>query len=259
MTPSLTPSVSYIYYSNTEYDVAAEGIFLDNNVYVKKNPSTDLVNDVFSTPGDVLITGSVIYQGDSIYAQASADPAYAPPLFGTSTRNLNITDNAANTIFNSTTPYTTYNINTTFSIVGGRNYFVRGRTDFAWPAAADLTFGGIFVTALGFYKFVFNLTTAVDGDFTIDAPFGIQANMYIGGGCSGFPATQFGNSAAVTVTRGQYGYGELLTGEPEVPAIESYNLINSVYIEGSEYFDGDVFQRGVTTVSVNIVTNCQPI
>ena len=244
MTPSLTPTVSYIFYANTEYDVAAEGIFLDNNVYIRKNPSTDLVNDVFSTPSlSMPITGSVIYQGDSIYAQSQGNiGSYPAPTYGTATRTLTVTDSALNTLYNFTGDYTTYsNINTTFSIVGGRNYFVRGRTDFAWPAAATLTFGGLYVNGSNNYVFQFYLDTAVDGDFTVTANNGVQADMYFNAGCTEQSEVTFGNTPSTTVTKGQYGYGDVLTTESDVYGFSSYRLINVVYIDGDYYAHGSTF------------------
>ena len=260
MTPSLTPTVSYIYYSNIEYNTAL--IFLDNNVYVKKNPSTDLVNDVFSTPGDVLITGSVIYQGDSIYAQSQGyTGGYPAPTYGTSTRTLDITDSAANTIYNFTGDYTTYsNINTTFSIVGGRNYFVRGRTDFSWPTEATLSIQGMYIDyGVSQYYFQYFLNTAVDGDFTITANGGISADMYFSADCTGGSEVNFGNSAESVVLKGQYGYGFVTTGQSSTYGFSSYRLVNAVIIDGNFYQHGDTFVRGVTTVTVNVTTDCSPL
>jgi hypothetical protein len=260
MTPSLTPTVSYIYYSNTEYNTTE--VFLDNNIYIRKNPSTDLVNDVFSTPGDVLITGNVIYQGDSIYAQSQGfTGGYPAPLYGTSTRTLNITDQAGNTVYNFTGDYTTYsNINTTFSIVGGRNYFVRGRTDFSWPTEATLSIQGMYIDyGVSQYYFQYFLNTAVDGDFTITANGGISADMYFGAGCSGGSEVNFGNSPSSTVIKGQYGYGFVTTGQSSTYGFSSYTLQNSLFVDGNFYQHGDTFVKGVTTVTVNIFTGCSPI
>jgi hypothetical protein len=230
-------------------------------VYVKKNPSTDLVNDVFSTPGDVLITGSVIYQGDSIYAQSQGyTGGYPAPTYGTSTRTLDITDSAANTIYNFTGDYTTYsNINTTFSIVGGRNYFVRGRTDFYWPATANLYFVGITIDPSNDYFFEYYLDTAVDGDFTITSNSGITADFFFGVSCAGGVEATFGNVPSSTVTSGQYGTGFIATGESHVYGFDSYNLNNFVYIDGDYYAHGSTFVRGATTVTVNITTSCQTL
>jgi hypothetical protein len=259
MTPSLTPTVAYIYYSNTEYN--ASPLFLDNNVYVKRNPSTDLVNEVFSTPGDILITGSVIYQGDSIYAQSSCDIGGFPaPTYGTSTRTLTVSDSAGNTVYNFTGDYTTYNnINTTFSIVGGRNYFVRGRTDFSWPTSAILTISEVADDGSGQYVFNYTLDTAVDGDFTIDSPYGIGADMYTVSDCSGPSEGSIGNNVTSTVTKGQYGLFSVTTGTFDIFGFSAYRLYNVVYINGSPYYSGNTFTRGVTTVTVYINTDCRTL
>ena len=263
MTPSLTPTVSYLFYANTEYNTTE--VFLDNNVYVRKNPSTDLVNDVFSTPGlEMPITGSVIYQGDSIYAQSQGfTGGYPAPGYGTATRTLTVTDSALNTLYTFTGDYTTYsNINTTFSIVGGRNYFIRGRTDFSWPTAATLSIQGMYVDVATLqYFFQYFLNTAVDGNFTITANGGISADMYFSGDCSGGSEVNFGNSAESVVLKGQYGYGFVSSGIPAFYGFSSYALQNIIYINGEPYGlqHGDTFVRGVTTVTVNINTNCQPL
>ena len=263
MTPSLTPTVSYLFYANTEYNTTE--VFLDNNVYVRKNPSTDLVNDVFSTPGlEMPITGSVIYQGDSIYAQSQGfTGGYPAPGYGTATRTLTVTDSALNTLYDFTGDYTTYsNINTTFSIVGGRNYFIRGRTDFSWPTAATLSIQGMYVdVATGQYFFQYFLDTAVDGDFTISAGGGISADMYFSGDCSGGSEVNFGNASSSTVLKGQFGYGFTSTGISAAYGFSSYTLQNIVFIDGLGYgrANGDTFVIGVTTVTVNISTFCQPL
>jgi hypothetical protein len=260
MTPSLTPTVSYIFYANTEYDVAAEGIFLDNNVYIRKNPSTDLVNDVFSTPSlSMPITGSVIYQGDSIYAQSQGfTGGYPAPTYGTATRTLTVTDSALNTLYNFTGDYTTYsNINTTFSIVGGRNYFVRGRTDFAWPANATLNLGGLYDGGAGYYLFSYTLSDAVEGDFTMNTN-GMAADVYFTN-CSGPSEDTIYNNASATVTQGQYGLGNISTGYSTTYAFNYYKLNNYVYIDGDYYQNGSTSVRGATTVTVSLSTDCTPL
>ena len=259
-TASLTPTVSYLFYANTEYNTTE--VFLDNNVYVRKNPSTDLVNDVFSTPGlEMPITGSVIYQGDSIYAQSQGfTGGYPAPGYGTATRTLTVTDSALNTLYTFTGDYTTYsNINTTFSIVGGRNYFIRGRTDFSWPTAATLSIQGMYVdVATGYYAFQYFLDTAVDGDFTITPGGGISADMYFDYPCTGVSEVNFGNSVGSTVLKGQYQYGFVTTGQSSTYGFNAYALQNIVFINGEPYGlqHGDTFVRGVTTVTININTTC---
>jgi hypothetical protein len=267
MTPSLTPTVSYIYYSNTEYDSDSEGIFLDNNMYIRKNPSTDLVDNVFSTPGDVLITGNVIYQGDSIYAQASADPLFAPPVFGTSTRNLNVTDQAGNTVFNSTTPYTTYNINTTFSIVGGRNYYVRGRTDYVYPTTAVLYIFSLSVVLHNgeYYRTVTgDLSNPVDGSFTIKGGpgSGVSGNLYDTEDCTfGFNTSYFYTAEDLTMNKGFYGFFSMRTDTQYFEGYNSFQFLNYIEIDNGGpnpigLNNGQTFVVGTTTVTVSIPPDC---
>lgn len=259
MTPSLTPTVAYIFYANTEYN--ASPVFLDNNVYIRRNPSTDLVNDVFSTPGlEMPITGSVIYQGDTIYAQSQGNiGAYPAPTYGTSTRTLTVSDSAGNTLYNFTGDYTTYsNINTTFSIVGGRNYFVRGRTDFSWPTYAELNIIQLYDNGSGQYVFEYYLDTAAEGDITMDAN-GMSTEAYVSVGCP-FPSDlTIYNSVSATITKGQYGYGYINTGVSTAYGLNSYSINNYVDIDGTRYYTGDTFTRGVTTVRVTVNTNCQAL
>ena len=58
-----------------------------------------------------------------------------------------------------------------------------------------------------------------------------------------------------------YLYGFVSSGISAVYGFSSYALRNIIYINGEPYGlqHGDTFVRGVTTVTVNINTNCQPI
>ena len=257
VTPSRTPLViSAFYYNNSEYSDGT--VFLDGNLAVNQNGG-NIINEVFTTPGDVLYTGTTIYQDDSIFAQASGNiSSYPKPTFGTSTRRLYIVDSAGNTINDTTVDYNS-STNKTFSVVGGRTYYVRGYTNFSWPTSATLTIGGLYAAGSGFYNFVFELSTAVDGDFTFTSPSGITADMFFSSGCSGPSEATFGNSSAVTVSKGQYGYGDIPTTETTSYGFSSYRLNNFVYIDGDYYANGSTFVRGVTTVTVSINTNCQPL
>jgi hypothetical protein len=235
-------------------------------MYIRKNPSTDLVDNVFSTPGDVLITGNVIYQGDSIYAQASGDSLFPPPLFGTSTRNLNVTDQAGNTVFNSTTPYTTYNINTTFSIVGGRNYYVRGRTDYVYPTTAVLYIYSLGVTLYNgeYYRTVTGqLTNQADGNITIVSGIGqgVSGNLYDTMNCEfGFNTSFFQAAEDVVMNKGFFGGFSMRTDTQYFEGYNSFQFFNSITIDYgfglTGFQNGQTFVVGTTTVTVSIPPDC---
>jgi hypothetical protein len=216
----------------------------------------NIVNEVFTTPGDVLYTGGTIFQDDSIFAQASGNTSsYPKPIYGTSTRRLLISDSAGNTINDTTVDYNS-STNKTFSVVGGRTYYVRGYTNFSWPTSAILYISGVFQNESGEYVFVYNLSDAVDGNFTIDSPYGIGADMYLGTDCSVPSEGSIGNSAFSTVTKGQLGTFSVGTGTYALYGFSAYRIYNVVYIDGSPYYNGSTFTRGVTTVTVSIDTNC---
>jgi hypothetical protein len=180
------------------------------------------------------------------------------PTFGTATRRLHIVDSAGNTINDVTVGYTS-STNKTFSVVGGRTYYVRGYTNFSWPATATLTIMEMYEDiASGFYEFQYYLDNAVEGDFTITSNGGISANMYFSGDCSLGSEVTFLNSSSSTVLKGQYGYASVTTGESTSYGFGSYELQNAVYIDGEPYVlqHGDTFVRGATTVTVNIQTSC---
>jgi hypothetical protein len=220
----------------------------------------NIVNEVFTTPGDVLYTGGTIYQDDSIFAQASGNTtAYPVPSFGTSTRRLHIVDSAGNTINDTTVGYTA-STNKTFSVIGGRTYYVRGYTNFSYPTEATLSIQGMYIDyGVSQYFFQYYLNTAVDGDFTITASGGISADMYFSGDCTGGSEVNFGNSPSSTVIKGQYGYGYVTTGQSSTSGFSSYTLQNSLFVDGNFYQHGDTFVKGVTTVTVNIFTGCSPL
>jgi hypothetical protein len=248
--------ITALYYNNSEFNDGT--VFLDGNLAVNKNGG-NIINEVFTTPGDVLYTGGAIYQDDSIFAQASGNTtAYPKPTYGTSTRRLYVVDSAGNVINDTTVDYNS-STNKTFSVVGGRTYYVRGYTNFSWPTSATLSFGGLYVNGLNKYVFQFYLDTAVDGDFTVTANNGVQADMYFNAGCTDGSEVTFGNTPSTTVTRGQYGYGDVLTNEYHVYGFSSYRMVNVVYIDGDYYAHGSTFVRGATTVTVNITTSCQPL
>ena len=218
---------------------------------------SNIVNEVFTTPGDVLYTGGTIFQDDSIFGQASGNIiAYPKPAYGTSTRRLLITDSAGNTINDTTVDYNS-STNRTFTVVGGRTYYVRGYTNFSYPTSAILYISGVAVdVSSGQYIINYNLSDAVDGNFTIDSFYGIGADMYLGTDCSGPSEGSIGNTGSSTVTRGQSGSFFLPTGTSAIFGFGAYRLYNVVYIDGSPYYQGSTFTRGVTTVTVGIDTNC---
>ena len=269
ITPSRTPAIIQAFkYSNQEYNDGT--VFLDGDLILNQNGSSFLpvgttpgTFPVYNpTPGEVTYTGTTIYQDDSIYVQASGNPtAYPAPAYGTATRTLYVYDSALNTIINSTVDYNS-NINVTFAAVGGRTYYALASTNFSWPTAATLSIGGMYVDgATGYYAFQYYLDTAVDGDFTISAGGGISADMYFNAGCGGGSEVTFGNASSSTVLKGQYGFGYTSTGISATYGFSSYTLQNAVYIDGLGYAraNGDTFVIGVTTVTVNINTYCQPL
>jgi hypothetical protein len=215
------------------------------------------VNDVFSTPGDVLVGGTQ-YQDQSIYAQSQGYiGGYPQPTYGTSTRTLTITDSAGNTIYNTTTPYSTDNINTNFTLVGGRTYYVRGRTDFSYPTSATLNIGGLY-NGGSYYSFSYNLSDAVDGNFTINN-YGIFADVFYSHCGSSVPEDGTYNSSAVTITKGQYGYGNISTALETSYGFNYAQLNNFIYIDGNYYSNGSTFVVGATTVTVSLSTSCTPL
>jgi hypothetical protein len=261
VTPPITPSrspltITALYYNNQEFNDGT--VFLDGNVAVNQNGS-NIVNEVFTTPGDVLYTGGTIFQDDSLFAQASGNTtAYPVPSFGTSTRRLHIVDSAGNTINDTTVGYTA-STNKTFSVVGGRTYYVRGYTNFSYPTSAILTVSSLADNGSGQYVILCTLDTAVDGNFTIDSPYGVGADMYLGSDCNGPSEGSVGNNASLTVTKGQYGLFNLTTGLAPIYGFSAYRFYGYVYIDGNYYSHGSTFTRGATTVTVNIDTNCNLI
>ena len=246
--------VAVLYYRNTE---ANDGtVFLDNNVYIRNNTtSTDLVNDVFSTPGDVLVGGTQ-YQDQSIYAQASGDSAYPPPAFGTSTRNLTITDSAGNTIINSTTNYTTYSINTNFTLTGGRTYYVRGTTGFTYPASTTLALNDYY-NSLGSGFIGLTLSTPIGTDLVIDQ-YSISVYTYTTSACNAGSIDGVTNYPTFTLTKGFSG--QFYANADYAASGTYYKFQNGIVINGTNYNNGDSFtvNGGATTVNVGIpTTSCK--
>ena len=67
------------------------------------------------------------------------------------------------------------------------------------------------------------------------------------------------NNAAATVTKGQYGLGNISTGYSTSYAFNYYKLNNFVYIDGDYYQHGSTFVKGATTVTVSLSTDCTPL
>jgi hypothetical protein len=266
ITPSRTPAIIQAFkYSNQEYSDGT--VFLDGDLILNQNGSSFIpVGNTpgtfpvyFPTPGEVTYTGTTIYQDDSIYVQASGNPtAYPAPAYGTATRTLHVYDSALNTIINTTVDYTG-SLNVTFAAVGGRTYRAFASTNFSWPSNATLTITGMFLNNFtNKYNFTCHLNTAVEGDFTITTNGGLSGDVHFGLGCP-FPAdTQLFNSVSSTVPKGQYGSFNVATNQ-DGAGFDSYTLQNVVYIDGvGPLFSGQQFVRGATTVTIDVVTDCQP-
>ena len=80
--------------------------------------------------------------------------------------------------------------------------------------------------------------------------------MYVGTDCSVPSEGSIGNSSFSTVTKGQFGTFSVGTGTFALFGFSAYKIYNVVYIDGSPYYHGSTFTRGVTTVTVGIDTNC---
>jgi hypothetical protein len=210
---------------------------------------------VFTTPGDVLYSATKIYQDDSLYAQASGNTGtYPKPTYGTSTRRLLITDSAGNTINDTTVDYNS-STNKTFSVVGGRTYYVRGYTNFSWPSSATLTINGLVDGGDGYYYYNYYLDNAVEGNFTIDAN-SLYADMFFSS-CVGPSEDTIFNNTSTTITKGQYGSGNLSTLYSTAFAFAYQRLGNQIAIDGNYYSNGSTFTKGATTVTIVINTSCQ--
>jgi hypothetical protein len=152
------------------------------------------------------------------------------------------------------------NVDVSWSPGGGnRRYYVRGWSYFSWPTAATLTVSSLADNGSGQYVILCTLDTAVDGNFTIDSPYGVGADMYLGSDCNGPSEGSVGNNASLTVTRGQYGLFNLTTGLAPIYGFSAYRFYGYVYIDGNYYSHGSTFTRGATTVTVNITTDCNLI
>jgi len=215
----------------------------------------NIINEVFTTPGDVLYTGGTIFQDDSIFAQASGNTgSYPKPTYGTSTRRLLITDSAGNTINDTTVDYNS-STNKTFSVVGGRTYYVRGYTNFSWPTSAILTINYLVDGGDGYYYYDYYLSDAVEGNFTIDSN-SLLADMFFTT-CTGPSEDTISNNASTTITKGQYGSGTISTGYSTSFGFAYQRIVNQISIDGNYYSAGDTFTRGATTVSISINVGCQ--
>lgn len=193
-----------------------------------------------------------------MYALCDADRATYPiPGFGTATRRLKVEDNFGNVVLDSTVNAAS-NVDVSWSPGGGnRTYYVRGWSYFSWPTAATLTIQGMYAdVATGYYEFQYFLNTAVDGDFTISQGYGISADMSYDSSCDTSEET-ISSSSSSTVLRGQYGYASVTTGTSIYYGFSSYRLQNIIFIDGIGGLQhGDTFVKGVTTVTVNITTDC---
>jgi hypothetical protein len=108
----------------------------------------------------------------------------------------------------------------------------------------------------GYYYFQYFLDTAVDGDFTISQGYGISADMSYDRSCDTSEETISSSSSSV-VQKGQYGYANVTTGTSIYYGFSSYRLQNIIFIDGIGGLQhGDTFVKGVTTVTVNIQSNC---
>jgi hypothetical protein len=268
VTPPITPSrspltITALYYNNSEYNDG--GIFLDGNLAVNQNGG-NIVNEVFTTPGDVLYTGGKIFQDDSIFAQASGNTtAYPKPIYGTSTRRLLISDSAGNTINDTTVDYNS-STNRTFSVVGGRTYFVRGFTNYTYPVTATLFIVGlgiVLVEGQYYYAIGGGLSAYVDGSMTIKGGFGqgISGTLYDTSDCSfGFDISSMQVESDFTMNRGFADGFFLKTGTLVGAPYSSYQFTNYVVIDHGSgligYSNGQTFVVGNTTVTVSIDTNC---
>jgi hypothetical protein len=259
VTPPITPSrspltITALYYNNQEFSDGT--VFLDGNVAVNQNGS-NIINEVFTTPGDVLYTGGTIFQDDSIFAQATGNIIdYPKPAYGTSTRRLYIVDSAGNTINDVTVDYNS-NTTKTFTVVGGRTYYVRGYTNFTYPSSATLYINGLFNYLSEYYYDVY-LDSVVEGTFSIDA-YGISTDVYFTSDCTFGSEDTISSNAAATFTKGQSGTLYVPTGYSSVFGFVSQRVVNTIYINGNSYSNGSTFTLGNTTVTVVINRNCQLI
>jgi hypothetical protein len=227
-------------------------------------PGTFPVYD--TTPTDILYTGTKIYQDDSIFAQASGNPsAYPKPGYGTSTRRLQITDSALNTINDVTVDYNS-NTNKTFSVVGGRTYYVRASTNFTYPSSATLQIQNVAAFNLGGglkYYIEGYLSDAVEGDIVIPAG-NLNADLYVFSSCGGGSELSISNNLSdVTLNKGFLGFFNADSGQEYNFGIDYYQFPTfiSLYANGTlgTYSNGGQFTLGNTVVTVSILQGCREV
>ena len=237
---------------------------------VDKN-GTNIVNYVFATPGDVEYVApnqaGKIYQGDSLFAQATANTTQFPmPIFGTSTRTLFIEDSAANVINNVTVGYNS-NTNKTFTVVGGRTYYVRASTNYVYPTTAVLYIYYLGVTLHNgeyFRTITGDLSNWVDGSFTIKGGpgTGVSGNLYDTIDCEfGFNTSYFQQAEDLTMNRGFYGIFSMRTDTQYFEGYNSFQFLNYIVIDNGGpnpigLNNGQTFVVGTTTVTVSIPPDC---
>jgi hypothetical protein len=231
---------------------------------VNQNGS-NIINEVFTTPGDVLYTGGTIFQDDSIFAQASGNiSTYPKPAYGTSTRRLLITDSAGNTIDDTTVDYNS-STNKTFSVVGGRTYYVRGYTNFSYPSSATLTIQNVSAFDLGGglkYYIQGNLSDAVEGNIIIQAGQ-LNADLYSTAFCGASEGSLSNFLSDVTLNKGTFGSFNTDTGQSYSFGLDYFSFPSfiTLNINGTNqtFSNGGQFITGNTTVTVNITQGCQQV
>jgi hypothetical protein len=252
-----------LYYNNSEFNDGV--VFLDGNLAINQNGS-NIVNEVFTTPGDVLYTASKIYQDDSLFAQASGNTSsYPKPIFGTSTRRLLVTDSAGNTINDTTVDYNS-STNKTFSVVGGRTYYARGYTNFSYPSSATLQIQNVAAFNLGGglkYYIEGYLSDAVEGDIVIPAG-NLNADLYVFSSCGGGSELSISNNLSdVTLNKGFLGFFNADSGQEYNFGIDYYQFPTfiSLYANGTlgTYSNGGQFTLGNTVVTVSILQGCREV
>jgi hypothetical protein len=260
--------ITALYYSNQEFNDNV--IFLDGNIAINKN-GDNIVNQVFATPGEILYVppnqAGKIYQEDSLFVQATANTTQFPePIFGTSTRTLYVYDSANNTIINSTVNYNS-NINTTFSVVGGRTYRAYASTQYTYPTTAVLYIFSLSVVLHNgeYYRTVTgDLSNWVDGSFTIKGGpgFGVSGNLYDTTDCTfGFNTSNFYTAEDFAMNRGFYGFFSMRTDTQYFEGYNSFQFLNYIAIDNGGpnpigLNNGQTFVVGTTTVTVSIPPDC---
>jgi hypothetical protein len=247
-------------------------IFLDGNIAINSN-GTNIINEVFTTPGDVLYVpdgtpqAPIIYQDDSLFVSATANTTQFPePIFGTSTRTLYIEDSAGNVINNVTVGYTS-NTNKTFSVVGGRTYRARHSTSYVYPTTANLYIyylGVVEYNGEYYRSIVGELSNWVDGNFIIKGGpgTGVSGNLYDQFDCTfGYDTSYFQQADDLTMNKGFYGNFSMRTNTQYFGGYNSFAFINYIAIDNGGanpigLNNGQTFVVGTTTVTVNIPQVC---